>query len=120
VSVSRNVPVAGGGEDEATRNETTTDARGRFRLDGIGRAPVGIVARAPGFDEARGEARVGEAVELFLFPGATLAGTVRDDQGRPVKGAAVRAEADRPWRTPPTERTDAQGEFRMAGVRPGE
>ena len=112
--------MTGGWEDEAIRNETTTDAKGRFRLDGIGRAPVGLVARAPGFDEARREARAGETVELFLFPGATLAGTVRDDEGRPVKGAAVRAEGDRPWRAPPTERTDARGEFRMAGVRPGE
>ena len=80
----------------------------------------GIVARAPGFDEARREARVGETVELFLFPGATLAGTVRDDEGRPVKGAAVWAEGDRPRRAPPTERTDARGEFLMPGVRPGE
>ncbi len=120
VSVSRNLPVTGGWEDEATRNETTTDAKGRFRIDGIGRAPVGLVARAPGFDEARREARVGETVELFLFPGATLAGTVRDDDGRPVKGASVQAEGDRPWRIPPAERTDARGEFRMPGVRPGE
>ena len=41
VSVSRSLPVTGGWEDEATRNETTTDAEGRFRLDGIGRALAG-------------------------------------------------------------------------------
>jgi protocatechuate 3,4-dioxygenase beta subunit len=120
VSVARSVPVTGGWEDEATRNETTTDAKGRFRIDGIGRAPVGLVALAPGFDEARGEARAGETVELFLFPGATLAGTVRDDEGRPVRGATVWAEVNPPRRPPPAERTDARGEFLMAGVRPGE
>ncbi len=87
--------MTGGWEDEATRDETTTDARGRFRLDGIGRAPVGIVARAPGFDEVLRDARAGETVELFLFPGATLAGTVRDDDGRPVKGAVVRTASSR-------------------------
>ena len=117
VSVSENLPVPGGWEDEATRNETTTDAKGRFRIDGIGRAPVGLVARAPGFDEARREARSGEAVELFLFPGATLAGIVRDDEGRPVKGAAVWAEGDRPWRTrPPSARTrGASSGWRVSG-----
>ena len=115
VSLSRNLRVPGGWEEEATRNETTTDAKGRFRIDGIGRGPVGLVARAPGFGEARRDARSGEAVELFLFPGASLAGVVRDDQGRPVTGAAVRTEGDRP-----SERTDAKGEFRMASVRPGE
>ena len=120
VSVSRSLPVTGGWEDEATRNETTTDAKGRFRLDGIGRTPVDLVARAPGFDEARTEARQGETVEIFLFPGATLAGTVRDDEGRPVKGAAVRAEGDRSRITPPAERTDARGEFLIPGVQPGE
>ncbi|HYN05449.1 MAG TPA: carboxypeptidase regulatory-like domain-containing protein, partial [Vicinamibacteria bacterium] len=35
VSVARSVPVTGGWEDEATRNEATTDAKGRFRIDGI-------------------------------------------------------------------------------------
>ena len=66
----------------------------------------------PGFDEARSEAAcVGETVELFLFPGATLAGTVRDDEGRPVKGAVVRAEGDRPWSAsrPPSARMRGAG-----------
>ena len=32
----------------------------------------------------------------------------------------MEAEGDRPWPHPPAERTDARGEFRMPGVRPGE
>jgi hypothetical protein len=47
VSVRAGIPVTGGWEDEATRNETTTDAEGRFRLDGIGRTPAAS-SRAPG------------------------------------------------------------------------
>ena len=118
VAVSGTVPLVGGWEEEATRNETTTDAKGRFRLDGIGPMPVTIVARATGFDPAERKARMGDDVELFLVPGATLAGTVRDDEGRPVKGATVRAEGDRPGRVPPAERTDVRGEFLMSGIRP--
>lgn len=120
VSVPASFPVTGGWDEEATRNETTTDAEGRFRLDGIGRTPANLVARAPGFDQGAREARQGESVEVFLFPGAILAGSVRDDEGRPVKGAEVRAEWDRSRIAPPTERTDARGEFLIPGVRPGE
>jgi protocatechuate 3,4-dioxygenase beta subunit len=120
VSVPAGIPATGGWDEEATRNETTTDAQGRFRLDGIGRKPANLVVRAPGFDQAGSEARQGESVEIFLFPGATLAGTVRDDEGRPVKGAAVRAESDRSRIAPPIERTDARGEFLVPGVRPGQ
>ena len=120
VSVPASLPVTGGWDEEASRNETTTDAEGRFRLDGIGRTGAYLVARAPGFDQGRREVRQGETVELFLFPGATLAGTVRDDEGRPVKGAEVRAESDRSRIAPPTERTDARGDFLMPGLRPGE
>jgi protocatechuate 3,4-dioxygenase beta subunit len=109
-------------EEDATRNETTTDAAGRFRLEGIGRRPVTLAARAPGFARAGRQAvRAGDRVELFLFPGSTLSGTVRDEAGRPVKGAVVRAEGGGLWSAaPPAERTDAQGAFVMSGVEPGD
>jgi hypothetical protein len=46
------------------RNEATTDAAGRFRLDGIGRSPMTVAARARGFGRAeRTDVRAGEAVE---------------------------------------------------------
>jgi protocatechuate 3,4-dioxygenase beta subunit len=109
-------------EEDATRNETTTDARGRFRLEGIGRKPVTIAARAPGFARAeRHPVRAGDRVEIFLFPGATLSGTVRDEAGKSMKGAVVRAEGGGLWSAaPPAERTDAQGAFVMSGVEPGD
>jgi protocatechuate 3,4-dioxygenase beta subunit len=119
VSVRTGIPGTGGWEEEAGRNETTADAEGRFRLDGIGRAPASLVVRAPGFEQAEKTARQGESVEVFLFPGAALAGTVRDDEGRPVRGAAVQAQSDRSWIALPTERTDARGEFLIPGVQPG-
>jgi hypothetical protein len=119
IDAERQAPSAW--SDDPTRNETATDAQGRFRLDGIGVGVVTLAARAPGFARAeRTGVRAGANVELFLFPGASLAGLVRDDDGRPVPGATVRAEADQGWGAPPPERTDARGEFRMAGVREGE
>ena len=121
VRVGGGPPLAQAWQQDATRVESTTDAQGRFRLEGIGRSPVGIVARAAGFASAgRGDVRAGDAVDLFLFPGATLRGTVRDDAGRPVAGALVRADSDRFSSAPQAETTDAQGAFVMAGIRPGE
>jgi len=110
-----------GWSDDRTRDEILTDSRGRFRLDGIGRGAVTIAARALGFARAeRTGVRPGAAVELFLFPGASLAGSVKDDEGRPVVGATVRAESDQLGGSPLAERTDAKGEFRMPSVRAAE
>ena len=122
VAAASDVPLPPGWPEEATRNVALTDAQGRFRLEGIGPSPLILSARAPGRAIGRRpEVKAGDRVEIVLFPGSTLRGAVRDDDGRPVSGALVRAEADRFWGVhPPPERTDAQGRFEMAGVTPGE
>jgi protocatechuate 3,4-dioxygenase beta subunit len=121
VAVEEELLLPPGWAASLARNETTSDAHGRFRLDGIGPAPVTLAVTAPGFARTeRGDVRAGASVEFFLFPGASLAGSVSDDVGRPVAGATVRAEGDQTWGAPTLERTDARGQFRMSGVPPGE
>jgi hypothetical protein len=122
VVVAIDAPLPADLPEDATRNVARSDAQGRFRLEGIGSSPFTLSARAPG--HAIGERRdvkAGAVVDVVLFPGSTLRGMVRDDDGRPVSGALVRAEADRFWgKEPPPERTDPEGRFEMAGVTPGE
>jgi protocatechuate 3,4-dioxygenase beta subunit len=115
-------PLPSGFSEDATRNVAVSDARGAFRLEGIGPSPETLSVRATGHAVAeRPGVNAGERVEFVLFPGATLQGTVRDDAGRLVEGALVIAAADRPWgEEPPSARTDRQGRFEMAGVTPGE
>jgi hypothetical protein len=121
VEVAGTAPLPSTWSHDPARNETVTDAAGRFRLEGIGRSPVRIAARARGFGRAeRTDVRGGTSVEIFLFPGASISGVVRDDAGRPVAGAEVRAEGDESWTAPPPERSDARGEFHLDGVVPGE
>jgi protocatechuate 3,4-dioxygenase beta subunit len=106
------------------RAETNTE--GAFRLEGVAPGLHTVTARARGFDTARREdVRAGGSVDLYLFPGSTLSGVVRDAQGRPVPGAAVRAEAEAHavrfqspgWWTPIA--ADAKGRFEIAGIKPG-
>lgn len=114
-------PPRGGWEEEALRNAVVTDAQGRFRLEGIGRSRLRVTARAPGYAAAdRPNVRPGEAVELFLFPGASLGGVVRDEARRPVKDAVVRLEPNGFAPAVPPEKTDANGEFTFAGVVAGD
>jgi hypothetical protein len=82
-------------EPEAGRVRATTDDRGRFRIEGLASGLHEVVARLRGFSRAaRSSVPVGSRVDLYLFPGATLTGVVRDGQGEPVPGALVRAEGE--------------------------
>jgi len=122
VAIDTGLPLPTEWVERASRVETATNAEGRFRLEGIGRTPVQVSARAPGFGRAeREKVEAGAHVELFLFAGATLTGSVVDAEGQPLKGALVQAAGGGLWSTsPPAERTGEDGSFVMAGVDPGE
>jgi hypothetical protein len=111
-----------GWEAGAGRVETTSDAEGRFRLEGLGTKPVSVSASASGIGQgSKGDARPGSRVELLLLPGGSISGTVLAATGRPVDGAIVRAEREGrgSWtRTGSTEKTDAAGRFEIVGSRP--
>jgi protocatechuate 3,4-dioxygenase beta subunit len=101
-----------------------TDDQGRFRLAGVAAGLHTVSARARGYDTARrNSVRTGGRLDLYLFPGSGVVGTVRDAQGQPVAKAIVRADGSAlPMRfsgggTPVA--TDAEGRFELTGLRPG-
>ena len=115
VALQEGMPMPADWQERLARNEVVSDARGVFRLAGIGRGAVAIVARANGYGPAtRNDARAGARLELFLFPGPTLSGTVRDEAGKPVAGASVRLFAQGWSQPPPVDATDAGGRFTAA------
>ena len=122
----------------------TTDAKGRFTLQGVGRERVAmLVISGPGIETrfenvatrdmptvsyppyanravrpAREILFHGASFELVAGPGLEVVGTVRDkDAGRPLPGIAVQTAAPfgNPIRNLKTI-TDAEGRYRLAGV----
>ncbi len=121
VALEDGMPMPSDWQEGVARNEAVTDARGGFRLEGVGRGRMSVVARASGYGPGtRNDARAGVPLELFLFPGPTVFGTVRDGAGRPVAGASVRLFAQGWSSPPPVDPTDADGRFTVAGIQPGE
>jgi hypothetical protein len=59
-------------------------------------------------------------VELFLFPGASIVGRVRDSDDKPVAGALIRAESEGAFTggAPRTEVSSATGDFVVPGLTP--
>jgi protocatechuate 3,4-dioxygenase beta subunit len=106
------------------------DGEGRFELIGLEPGRHGVGAEAPGFVPATAtvELKSGEQVDglvLRLARGASIAGTVLDDRGRPVAGARVAGFRDR--ELGPNVRvqgidadaaveTDANGYFVLSGI----
>jgi len=115
----RSLPTAWA--ERAGRSEAVTDGRGAFRIEGLGARPATLLVRAPGFGPVRRESvRPGSRVEVYLFAGPTLRGSVRDEAGKAVAGATVRVFAEGWNASPPAEETDAAGRFVLAGVDAGE
>ncbi len=106
---------------EANRLEATTNARGRYQLEGVGAGLYTLIARASGRGAARRpNVRAGSTVDLVLQPKASLGGIVQDGDGRPLAGALVRAEPDTfPGGGSDLGKTDANGQFELLGLEAG-
>jgi protocatechuate 3,4-dioxygenase beta subunit len=101
--------------------EAKTDTRGHFRLEGIGPGLYSLSATARGLGSAhKGNVRPGTTANLIVRPGGWLAGRVSDPQGRPLRGALVRAEMEPQfWGGSTVETTDAEGGFELPGLDAG-
>lgn len=106
-----------GAEVQGMLGTAATAPDGRFSMAVCGRAYGQLFASAAGFgrDErvierlAPGELA---RVEFALPPGATVRGTVSDEQGRPLSDARVRIFGASPLET----RTDAAGRYAIDGL----
>jgi protocatechuate 3,4-dioxygenase beta subunit len=108
-------------EPEAGRVRVTTDAGGAFKLEGLAVAACTVTASAPGLGGARRSATPGTKLELYLTPGASVRGTVRGPDRRPLAGASVLVEPAMfggSGATTSVERTDNAGRFEAFGLAP--
>lgn len=107
------------------RLETVTDDKGHYLLSGLSAGLHSITASARGLGSAtKTGARPGGArVDLFLFSGASIVGTVYGPGDRPLKGVLVRAEPSSaaPFSLPAssTRATDEHGRFELLGLKGG-
>ena len=131
------VSVAGG---TIQARSIITDDAGQFAFAGLPAGTYAVTAKKaaylstefgstkPGRPGSKVVLAAGEkrAVALTLFRGGAIAGTLRDETGRPVAGAAVSALDARAMRnptavlTPETMTTDDRGEYRFFGLMPGD
>lgn len=124
----------GPGEDRDRHHEhpalaATTDAEGRFAFSELrpGAFEVELLHPARPLGLTRALALAAGANTLVLaLEDATLAGTVRDELGRPVAGARVRAlqpeafDDGGPARSAPSATSDAEGRFELTGLERGQ
>jgi protocatechuate 3,4-dioxygenase beta subunit len=109
-------------EPKAGVAQAVTDAKGHFRLEGLAGGPQTVSARVTGGNSGRKNGALpGRPADIYLFPGATLSGTVWGPGNLRVAGAVVRAEADAPgFRIAPEPAvSDDQGRYEIMGIEPG-
>jgi hypothetical protein len=115
-----------------TAPRATSDLKGQFRLDRIGKGPFDLQARARGFLPTRvrqvpippgsGTADLGV---ISLQPGIGIEGRVVDSEGNPVEGASIQATPSSGFSSKdlPADAeavTGGDGAFSLAGFREGE
>jgi protocatechuate 3,4-dioxygenase beta subunit len=114
-----NFPVAD--DPRAGTIEAVSDAKGRYRLDGLRDALHVVSVAAKGYGRSfKAGVAPGRTVPFHLSPGVSLRGTVWGPQKKPVEGALIQAEREMPGpgRLRP-EVSDAQGRFEVMGITPG-
>lgn len=110
-----------------TRDHARTDEEGRFAIHNLEPGSIQLQVDAPGFRRKRIPGlqipeRGEPYVEIFLERGAAIEGRVLDGQGKPARGAMVRAEGERTGEGVLSfsgGRTDAEGRYRLDGLEVG-
>jgi len=102
--------------------EGTTGADGGADLAGLPKnAIVGFEVKAKGFLPLRegGLELDASPHTVKLSPGASIAGTVNDPEGRPIDGAQVEFKSDKGEERNASAKSDARGAFSIDGVEDG-
>jgi hypothetical protein len=110
--------------DPARASIWTTGPDGAYRIAGLPRTKLTVLAIAPGHAEARSKqlaiepGQVVTGIDIVLTPGTHLVGKVRDQHGAPIVGAqvtatAVGAASSDPIGTPRNAFTDEAGEYKL-------
>ncbi len=124
------IQVSRYGPDRDQERTATTDIDGAFRLGGLAHEPVDLNVSADGYAPlALRPARpgTGEPILIELKAGASLAGRVVDDTGKPVARAEVQVEPDMETLIRAGvgaardyyKRTDGDGRFRFGHLNAG-
>jgi hypothetical protein len=98
----------------------TTGSDGRYRIRGIARGKVTVLAVAAGYAEARSRqvaldaGEVVQNVDVVLTAGTFIVGKVTDQHGAPVIGAEVSAQPE--VGAPAVNFTDADGLYKIGPV----
>ncbi|HEX6096863.1 MAG TPA: carboxypeptidase regulatory-like domain-containing protein [Thermoanaerobaculia bacterium] len=116
-------------DEEAGIAATSVANDGRFEFRYVRQDQCGVPFRILTRDPSTGAVRsvtssvrvAGEQIvmDIALFGKGTIAGTVKDLQGRPVAGASVTALSDTDAQTSGSGVTDADGKYSISGVAVG-
>jgi protocatechuate 3,4-dioxygenase beta subunit len=108
--------------DPALEPRFVTDRDGRFRLTGLAPGRYRVLAAHPEFADGASPPREVELdgapaeIEVVLYAGLILHGSVVDERGAPVAGAAVEAKSGPSGPDPRYTVTGADGRYRLTPI----